>query len=227
MADAQEQRDEGGALPPPGKDDEDYNSLAPRRARRKCERRKVRLGWFGKDRIPHFAQPHLAAVLPEFTNAGAERAAALWGLGGQSSGAYLQDHKSQRHAHGNRRQRAAKREERLRTYFEEEGQDEEQDSYQPPRAVSLPALGSRPWGGGAAAVGESAMHGDSSLVDKQEWRSGGAAKSEDRGAWGHWLPDREKRLVQLAGMKRKELRRLCSDRNTCPGNPTITRPLLC
>jgi hypothetical protein len=40
--------------------------------------------------IPHYAQPHLAGMLPEYVNAGAERAAAVWGMQARTSADALQ-----------------------------------------------------------------------------------------------------------------------------------------
>eukprot|EP01052_Picozoa_sp_SAG31_P029904 SAG31_NODE_3016_length_4785_cov_6.690354_4_plen_481_part_00 len=206
----QTQRNDGGWLPP---ERNEQTESARRRRRRKFGRRAVRSGKFGaKGQIPHFARPHLAAVLPEFTNAGAERVAQLWGVSAQSSASYIQDHKAQRHAHGFRKKRAAQLRERgAKSVAAGAASGGGYAEQQPARPLSLPQLDSRPWGGGEKGL-TGAMHASGSKLEWQEWRSAGVAKQNDRGAWGHWLPDRNKRLVQLASMKRKDLRQICQDR---------------
>ena len=53
--------------------------------------------------VPHYMQPHLAAMLPEFVNQGAERGAGVWGVAGAGTGTAttLQDHKWNRHKNKN------------------------------------------------------------------------------------------------------------------------------
>ena len=56
-------------------------------------RRRKRRSNGPNEPIPHYSQPNLAAMLPEFVNAGAERAQGVWGLRARSSSDALSEHK--------------------------------------------------------------------------------------------------------------------------------------
>ena len=148
---------------------------AARRARRLARQKQA-------DMVPHYAQPHLAAMLPEFVNDGAERAAAIWAMPGAKTGTSttLQDHKWRRHA---------------------KAHHAEQKKMRP---LSLPALG-------AATPPDWAerWRGHCSVPPGgHEWRAPGSDHLEHHTAEGS-LPCKHSRLVVLANLKRSQLHKLC------------------